>query len=65
MIVPDFELSSAAWLLFEDVRLDLAVCLVVGRYGRKGCSVVERKLLINADEMADKVGDFSHPWNQN
>ena len=27
--------------------------------------MTERKFLIKADEMADKVSSFSHPWNPN
>ena len=38
---------------------------VVRHYKRKVRQVEERKVLIKADEVAERAGSFSHPWNPN
>jgi uncharacterized cupin superfamily protein len=38
---------------------------VVRHYKRKVRQVEERKVLIKADEVAERASSFSHPWNPN
>ena len=38
---------------------------VVRHYKRKVRQVEERRFLIKADEVAERAGSFSHPWNPN